>query len=404
MVDTALVGRLDTQMLAALAVATTILSSVTWVFNFLIHASTQAVASAGPTEIGARARVSLSVALAIGCAVALLLFFFRHPFYSLVADDAVAPALIDTYFIARVIGHPFAILFMTSLSLLRGLGRVKIALVFVALSTGLNVLLSWLFLYVYDFGLSGAAWGTVLANFIGFAACTFTVIQDPRIKSSFSQLPPLAQWFSFGKNAINLFGRSVALTGSLFVGARFAAGEGAVALASHQILLQVWLFVSFFIDGVAITANIKGAQLSRLGERANFQAMVEQVLLLGLCLGSFFCLFYFLFEDFTQNIFTSDGAVTARLSALWPWLALSQIPNALAFIYDGILFGLGAFGGFVWVRRWMIIGALTVFLPLVLTSPGLEGVWAGLIGLNLFRLLTGWWSTRHILQRIADEA
>ena len=43
-IDTALVGHLSTKALAALAVASTVFNSLTWVFNFLVNASLEAVA------------------------------------------------------------------------------------------------------------------------------------------------------------------------------------------------------------------------------------------------------------------------------------------------------------------------------------------------------------------------
>lgn len=400
MVDTALVGKLDTNLLAALAVGTTLLSSFTWVFNFLIHASTQAVASANHDEIGARSRVSFSIAIAVGIFTALVLYFFRYGLYGLISDGNISYELIDLYFVPRLIGHPFAIVFMTGLSILRGLSRVNIALVFVLVTTALNIFLSWLLLYPLDIGLSGAAWGTVLANILGMIACLIVLAQEERLRASFKRIPPKEEWFNFGKNSLNLFGRSLAITGSLFIGSRLAAQQGATTLAAHQILLQVWLFVSFFIDGIAITANIKGAELSKIKRREEFSLMTRRVLLIGVVIGAIFTGLYYVFEVQIQGLFTNDPQVVALLVGLWPWIALTQIPNSIAFIYDGLLFGLGSLGGFIWVRRWMLCAGIFVFLPIALTIDGLNGIWFGLIGMNLFRLITGFWTTHYLTSKI----
>lgn len=399
-VDTALVGKLDTALLAALAVGTTLLSSFTWVFNFLIHASTQAVASANHDEIGARARVSFSISIIVGLVTAIVLYFFRPWLYDLISDGNIRHDLIDLYFVPRLIGHPFAIVFMTALSILRGLSRVNIALVFVLVTTALNIFLSWLLLYPMNIGLSGAAWGTVLANILGMIACLLVLLREERVRKSAKRIPPKDEWFSFGKNSLNLFGRSLAITGSLFIGSRLAAQQGATTLAAHQILLQVWLFVSFFIDGIAITANIKGAEYSKHKQQENFSQMVRRVLALGCVIGGVFTLLYFVLEHPIQNLFTNDSAVIVLLSGIWPWIALTQIPNSIAFIYDGLLFGLGSLGGFVWVRRWMLCAGILVFLPIALTVDGLNGIWFGLIGMNLFRLVTGFWTTRYLTSKI----
>jgi multidrug resistance protein, MATE family len=399
-VDTALVGRLDTKMLAALAVGTTLLSSFTWIFNFLIHASTQSIASSDDLMIGARTRLSLSVALGVGIISAFFLYLFRLPLYEFIGQSTTSSSDVDAYFLPRLIGHPLLILMMTSLSVLRGLSKVNLALILVVFSTLINIVLTWIFLYVLNWGLAGAAWASVSANVLGLLVALFYLWREPRIRLSFKLKVNRAEWFSFGQNSLNLFMRSFALSASLFLAARFAATQGAQALASHQIILQVWLFVSFFVDGVAITANILVSKYVSQKNIRELNLVILRTLILGLYLGTIFTLIYFIFEDFIQGLFTTDPQVLQLLRELWPWIAITQIPNALAFVYDGVLFGFGAIGGFTWVKRWMTLGVLFIFLPLAFIFPGLNGIWSGLILLNFFRLLTGWWTTGHLLAKI----
>lgn len=397
-VDTALVGHLDTTLLAALAIGTTILSSFTWIFNFLIHASTQAIASAKNISLGSRANVSFSIAIIVSLFTCLFLYLFRFSLYELVGANREQYELVDEYFLIRVYGHPAAILYMTALSIVRGLSKVKVALWFVLATTTINIFLTWLFLYHFEMGIDGAALGTVLSNIIGMIFTFIALGLNENIRVGFFKAPPLDQWLSFGKNSLDLFGRSAAITGSLFLAARFATQLGEISLATHQILLQAWLFVSFFIDGIAITANIKGSLFCRENNISALNLLIKRVLILGAALGAVFSTIYFFFDTQTQGIFTSDQNVLSHLSSLWWLIAISQIPNALAFVYDGILFGLGDRGGFKWVRRWMLIGATFVFFPIAYFGSGLEAIWIGLIALNLFRLISGYWTTQFIMK------
>lgn len=41
--------------------------------------------------------------------------------------------------------------------------------------------------------------------------------------------------------------------------------------------------------------------------------------------------------------FTQDAAVLALVGAVLPWVVASQPVNALAFVWDGVLFGAGGF-------------------------------------------------------------
>lgn len=396
-VDTALVGHLDTTLLAALAIGTTILSSFTWMFNFLIHASTQAIASAKNIPLGSRANVSFSVAIIVSLLTCLFLYLFRFNLYELVGAKPSQFELIDQYFVVRVYGHPAAILYMTALSILRGLSKVRTALWFVLLTTGINIFFTWLFLYHFEMGINGAALGTVISNVVGTIITLIALAMNEKVRDEFFKTPPLEQWLSFGKNSLDLFGRSAAITGSLFLAVRFATQLGEVNLAAHQILLQAWLFVSFFIDGIAITANIKGSEYSKDLNLSALKLLIKRVLILGGALGAVFSVIYFIFDQQTQRIFTDDALVLTHLRNLWWLIAISQIPNALAFVYDGILFGLGDNGGFKWVRRWMLIGAIFVFFPIAYFGTGLYEIWLGLICLNIFRLITGFWTTRFIV-------
>ena len=70
-------------------------------------------------------------------------------------------------------------------------------------------------------------------------------------------------------------------------------------------------------------------------------------------------------------------------------LAIGQIPSCLSYIYDGILFGLGAFA---YMRNFMLIGLVCIFLPIssvIWWDPQLIWIWWGLIGLNTWRLVCG---------------
>ena len=109
-VDTALVGHLDTSLLAALAIGTTLFSSFTWIFNFLIHASTQSIASVVDSSLGARANVSLTIALIVSLVTCLFLYFFRMNLYEMVGASADQFSSVDEYFLIRIYGHPAAIL------------------------------------------------------------------------------------------------------------------------------------------------------------------------------------------------------------------------------------------------------------------------------------------------------
>jgi multidrug resistance protein, MATE family len=393
-VDTAMVGKLSVTWLAVLGIATTLLNSFSWIFNFLVHASIQGVADYKAQKenslLQERLKISLTVALGVGLFTALFMVILERPLFELTGGTEELWQDFKLYFRPRVWGHPFTVLYVTLLSLLRGLGHIRPTFYLLGLSTGMNIVLTWLFLYPLKGDLSHAALATVSANVLGVLFSFILLMRDKRVQKTFWKLKTQGQnWFSFGKNGLNLFGRSLVLTSCFFLATRLAAELGTQSLAAHQVLLQLWLLASFFTDGVAITGNILGARYYGQKQIKRTRLIFTRLIHLGGLVGLFFTLFYGLGEEFILGLFTDNIGVLNIASSIWPLIYLSQIISAIAFVYDGLIFGLE---GFPYVRKHMLIGGFFFFLPLSLISlyyPQLFYVWLGLIVFNVYRAWSG---------------
>ena len=391
-VDTALVGQLSTEWLAALALSVTLLNSFTWAFNFLVHTSTQAVSDAlGKNDQGLifqRIKIALFISLIVGGVSGLGLFLFRDWLYPLISQDKNLFPIADEYFVIRLLGHPFSILYITLISILRGFAKIKESFYILATTTFLNIFLSYLFLYPLEMGISGAALGTILSNALGFLITSHFLIRHIGTAFIKSKIQT-SNLFHFGKNSLDMFGRSATLTICFFLATRFAAGVSTEALGAHQVLLQLWLFSSFFLDGIAITGNIVGANLYAQKEIEITRSVFSRLLYLGGFIGLIFTLVFAFARDPILSIFSKDQGILVLCQSIWPWIFLSQMISSMAFVYDGLMFGLE---GFQYLRKHMIIGALVTFLPISLLSliyDDLMWVWAGLVCLNVYRGISG---------------
>lgn len=400
-VDTALVGNRNTTWLASLAVSTIILSSFTWMFNFLVHASTQGVSQAANNEeqLGERVRISLIVASVVGIVSSIFVLSFRKFFYSLAGAEAELVPIIEDYFIIRICGHLFTVLYMTFLSIIRGLGHIQLTLLLVSVTTATNLFLSYFLLYIMGWGIEGAAWGTVLANVFGCILCFGWMLSKDDLRKFFSNWNMSSgNWLHFGKNSRELFLRSLFLSSTFFLATRFATEIGIRELAAHQILIQLWLFGSFFLDGIAITGNILGARFLVEGKKEELKLVFSRLLHLGGVIGLAFTIVFFFFETYILDQFTNDTEVINVMKTIWLWIVLTQVINALAFVYDGLLFGLGEFS---YLRKHIMIGCVLIFLPIALYSKvtnGLLPIWFGMMGLNVYRVLIGFIRTRKVLR------
>ena len=102
------------------------------------------------------------------------------------------------------------------------------------------------------------------------------------------------------------------------------AEQGITALAAHQILLQVYLFSSYFTDGVAVSANIIGSQALAGGDTRRLQIAYRRLLHLGLGIGVLFGLVYGLAPNHILGLFSGDAKVLAGALAIWPLLVFTQ--------------------------------------------------------------------------------
>lgn len=392
-VDTAFVGQVSTEWLGGLTLAVTLVSSFTWMFNFLVHASTQSVAASlgsGADKVSEAVKTGLVVALFVGVGSSIILWISRPILFKMIGVPENLYSYSDTYFSIRVFGHCSTLLYLTLISTLRGLGRVNISFFLVALTTTINALISYLAVFVFDWGLAGVAWGTIGSFTLGTFVAFFILINDKSLEGKFfSSKIKRDHWFQFGKNSLNIFGRSFSLTASFFISTRIASSMGLVSLASHQILLQVWLFCSFLLDGVAITGTVLGAKYYAKGELAKIRIIFRRLLELGAFIGIVFTLIYFLGGAYIVALFTKDILVLNLIFSFWAMVALSQTFNSVAFVYDGLLFGLEEFS---YLRKHMIIGVIVVFLPFAFGGAyysSLSLLWGGMIALNIYRGISG---------------
>lgn len=61
-----------------------------------------------------------------------------------------------------------------------------------------------------------------------------------------------------------LLGRTISVLFTMTLGTSMAARQGPVAMAAHQICLQVWLAVSLLTDALAASAQVKCNSLCAL--------------------------------------------------------------------------------------------------------------------------------------------
>jgi putative MATE family efflux protein len=386
LVDTAIVGHLGTTQLASLAIAATVMSTAFTVFNFLTYGTTAQVARLhgagqddGATALG-------SQALWLGVGIGLLL---------LVIIEATAPAVVSLmggegevkdgavlYLRISALGGPLFILASAAQGYLRGMGDLRTPLLVLVAAHVLNVVLELLFVYGFDWGLKGSAWGTVIAQ-AGMAAAFFAVQYRAGLERPHpDKMRPLMRIGS------EIAVRTVALTGSFLLGSAVLARIGAASLGAHQIAFQLWVFLALVLDAIAIAGQVMVGRM--LGAAAAAEARAAAIRMIGwsVAIGTLFAALLLALGDFVPELFTNDPAVVAKADEIWPLFALMMPFNGAVFALDGILIGAGD----TRYLMWGMIAAAAVYVPIALLSLhldwGITGVWWGLVALIAIRLVT----------------
>jgi putative MATE family efflux protein len=386
LVDTAIVGHLGTVQLAALAIAATVLSTAFTVFNFLTYGTTAQVArlhGAGrDRDAAALGSQALWLALAIGALLTVAVAALAVPAVSLMGgEDEVADGAV-LYLRIAALGAPFFMIASAGQGFLRGMGDLRTPLVILVVAHLVNAALEVLFVYGFDWGLAGSAWGTVIAQ----AGMGLAFVEVQR-RAGFEP-PVLALIRSLMRIGTEIAVRTTALLGSFLVASAVLARVGAASLAAHQIAFQLFVFLALVLDALAIAAQVLVGRLLGAGDAARARAAASRVILWSVVVGGAFGLALGALIDVIPHAFTDDDLVVERAQEIW-WLFAALMPlNGAVFALDGILIGAGD----TRFLMWGMLAAAAVYVPVALLALdqgwGIVGVWWGLAGLIAVRALT----------------
>jgi putative MATE family efflux protein len=287
LIDTAFVGRLGPLPLAALGVNVAVFTFVFVAFNFLAYGTTPMVAAArGRGDHDAAGRTvahAFAIAAGAGIAALALLTLLAEPVLRLMgADDALlAPA--TGYLRIRALAGPALLLITAANGAFRGFQDTRTPFVVSLGVAATNLVLDPLFIFTLGWGLEGAAWATVAAQWAG-AVAFVALVYGPRRRAWRVPLalPTPRALVPFARVGVALLVRTLALLATLTAATAVAARAGVVEVAAHQVAAQLWLFLALVIDALAIAAQALVARYVGEGRPADARAVADRLLAMGL--------------------------------------------------------------------------------------------------------------------------
>lgn len=397
LVDTAWVGRLGADALAVLGVATTVLVSFFFVFNFLAYGATPLIGSAlGRGERDEAARTggaAAAIAVVAGLAAMIAAIVLAPALVRLMgADSSIADATIE-YLRIRALALPAVLLITVAHGIFRGHQDTKTPFYVTAGFNVVNLVLDPVLIFGFDMGINGAAIASVFAQWFGVAWFAF-IARSPALRSRLLQVRGLT-WVRIKP----LVGASAALvirTGSLLtvfaVATAVATRISNTAVGAHQVASQLWLFLALVIDALAIAGQAMIGPRLASARVDDARAVANRLLQLGLGLGIGLAALMAALAPVLPHLFTDDQAVLDTVRSVYWFVVFMQPLNALVFVWDGIGIGASSFrylAASMFFAAVVTVGLLAAVLP---SGGGLVMVWWSLTALMVIRIAAlAWW-------------
>ncbi|XP_078446857.1 MATE efflux family protein [Wolffia australiana] len=394
LMETAYIGRLGALELASAGVSVSIFNIISKLFNVpLLSITTSFVAeelskrsdrnsASDDRESLPSVTSALVLAVAIGTFEALALFWASGPFLGImgISPSSAMHGPSQHFLRLRALGAPANVVSLAIQGVFRGFKDTQTPLFCVGLGNISAAVLFPILMYSLHWGVSGAALATVASQYIA----TFLLLW--RLSRRTVLLPPKSVELDFSgylKSGGLLLGRTLSVLFTMTLATSMAARQGPMAMAAHQICLQVWLAVSLLSDALALSAQAMIASSFAKFDYERVKGIASFVLKTGVLSGLGLAVVLGASFHSIARLFTTDVEVLRIAYSGLFFVSSSQPINALAFIFDGLHFGISDFS--YAALSMMVIGVISCLALLYAPSIfGLRGVW---LGLTLFMSL-----------------
>ena len=385
--DTAIVGNIPiqgAQALAAAGIVGSFLSMLVWVLG-----QTQSAISALVSQylgkdnldgIKALPMQAMYVNVSISILVLVTSLAFKTEIFKLMNASGPLLEMCAQYFSIRIWGFPLTLFTFGVFGVFRGLQNTLWPMLVALTGAFLNIGLDFILVYGIEgfmepMFLEGAAWASLISQIVMavfalsllFLKTDFPLIVKGPIHPELKNI--------IGMSA-NLFVRSLALNTALILSVREATAMGTTYIGAHTILLNLWLFSAFFIEGYGTAGNSIGGKLLGAKNYTQLWELGKKVAFFGFVMGSILLVIGTIFYRKIGGLFSENEGTLLAFEGVFFILLICLPTNGVAFVLDGMFKGLGEMK---FLRNVLLLTSFGVFVPLVFWSNkmnwGLTGIW-----------------------------
>lgn len=348
LVDTAVIGHTgDASDLGAIALGSMVFNFVYWAFGFLRMGTTSFTAQAAGAGNCGEARAAYCRALMLGAAIGCILLLFQYPLITgtlwLLDGSDQVEADVKTYWDIRIWAAPATLATYAVMGTLIGLGKTRQLLALQLCLNGINFVLDVVFVVGLDWGVSGIAAGTVIAEWTCALVGLWMVNHHLRESGK-----PFWNWRAlFDRTALgkiltvnaDIMWRTLFLLSGFAFFTNQSAQFGDSVLAANHLLLQFISFSAFFLDGFAFAVESLVGKATGARDRNRFDQVVQiSTQLAAITAFGLMVLIYLAGKIVIANL-TSIVTVQQAAVTYLPYAAVYVLVSFAAFQLDGIFIG-----------------------------------------------------------------
>ena len=396
LVDTGLMGHLgDEKFLAAISIATSVITMIFWSFGFLRMGTVGHVAQASGrkdySEIIYILIRNLILALLIGLTIIFFLdsILFLIKYFFLVSNETFI--LINNYISIRILSAPAELIIYVLAGYYLGLQKTGTSSLMISIFCISNAILSAILVMNYNLEIFGVAIGTVVAAYFTIIIFLFLIYFQLKNKHRgsllFKKIFNLEKLFQLFNINFDIFIRTILLTFSFLWVTYLSAKLGENYLAVNTILMQFILLASFFLDAYAFsTEAIIGYTIGRKSKNS-FLTVVTNSFQLSIFSGLVISLIYLLTFQLIINELTDLDYLKFLASNYIFWIIIIPPVASICYQFDGIFIGASQTAE---MRNGMILSVI-LFLSsshFLVVNLGNHGLWLSLVFFMFLRSIT----------------
>ncbi len=384
-VDVGVVGQMgEAAPIGAVGIGAIILTTVFWIFGFLRMGTVglvgQAAGAGDDDEVSAWLTRALMVALAGGIGLILLQWPVFWAAFQMAPASTEVEDLAREYLSIRIWTAPAAISIYALTGWLIAMERTGGVFWIQLVMNGMNIILDFVFVLGFGWGVPGVAIATVIAELSG-AALALWLCRDAFARPAWrvwAQVFDRAKLIKMALLNTDILLRSAMLmiifSSFVFIGARF----GDVTLAANEVLIQFMYITAYAMDGFAFAAETLIARAYGRGDPARVRKSALMTGMWGMVICVATALVFALAGPWIIDLMAKDIDVQAAARTYLWWMVAAPLVGCAAWMLDGIFIGAARGRD---MRNMMAISFVIYWAAIFVLLPvmGNHGLWAALL-------------------------